>query len=853
MSEDTSTHRRSQAPGASEPIPCLDACVGTSDTRAVALGRWLCVAGAVLGGLALVGWIAGVTFLTSIVPGLPPMQPNTSVGLLLVGTAGALRYRQDAGRVRKAASIVASVLVLIIGAGTLVQYLFGTDLGIDELVIRSGEGQYPGRMSPLTALAFTFLGAAIIILDVRPTARARPSEWLILLAGLLGLVALTGMLLGATPLYQSSRRSVVGVAVPTGVGIVLVSLGLLLVRSNAGFMRVATSHGPGGILLRRLAIPTIVSPPLLAFLLTKLGTALGLGHISPLPIAVLVVVLAVTGFVLLAVTAAPLNQADAALRASEAKFSGIISIAPDAIISIDSDQRITIFNEGAQEIFGWAPEEAIGEPLDILIPERLREIHRQHVRDFAAEPDRAKTVGHRRPIVGLRKDGQEFPAEAAISKLPLHGAHVFTVVLRDVTERVRTEWEQRFLARFSASLAASLDFDEAVASVARMCVHELADCCIVDLAGEGDATERRLVAHADPAWIAACHALQTIGAARPSIVQRVLESGQPLKADVGEGFLESICRTPEQLEAFRKLDPRSIMVVPMSTPHGTLGALALFSTQPSRRYDHRDLQFAVELARRASMAVEKAWLYETAQRAVRMRDEVLGIVAHDLRNPLSTIVIQSQLLEGCGPEPERRTQRPGERIHRAALRMERLIQDLLDVSRMESGLLTVQQERVQTVQAVADAAETQRSIAAAASLELRVDISRDIPDVLADRDRLQQVFENLIGNAIKFTDPGGSIVVGASHRDGTVLFWVADTGHGIAPDDVPCVFDRFWQLRKGERRGAGLGLPIAKGLVEAHGGRIWVESAVGRGSTFFFTIPAAPRVDQWQPAAAHGP
>ena len=105
---------------------------------------------------------------------------------------------------------------------------------------------------------------------------------------------------------------------------------------------------------------------------------------------------------------------------------------------------------------------------------------------------------------------------------------------------------------------------------------------------------------------------------------------------------------------------------------------------------------------------------------------------------------------------------------------------------------------------------------------------------------LLQVFENLIGNALKFTHPGGRITVGAAPRAGETLFWVADTGSGIASEDVVHVFDRFWQSRKADRRGAGLGLSIVKGIVEAHGGRIWVESLIGRGSTFFFTIPAAP-------------
>ena len=120
-----------------------------------------------------------------------------------------------------------------------------------------------------------------------------------------------------------------------------------------------------------------------------------------------------------------------------------------------------------------------------------------------------------------------------------------------------------------------------------------------------------------------------------------------------------------------------------------------------------------------------------------------------------------------------------------------------------------------------------------------------LPEVWGEHDRLLQVFENLIGNAIKFSTAGGLITVGAASRDQEVLFWVADTGPGIAPGSLPHVFDRFWQATKGDRRGAGLGLPIAKGIVEAHGGHLWVESTLGRGSIFFFSLPTArPRTDQ---------
>jgi signal transduction histidine kinase len=176
--------------------------------------------------------------------------------------------------------------------------------------------------------------------------------------------------------------------------------------------------------------------------------------------------------------------------------------------------------------------------------------------------------------------------------------------------------------------------------------------------------------------------------------------------------------------------------------------------------------------------------------------------------------------------------------------MNRLIQDLLDVARLEAGRLSIEQARVPAERVVSESVEAQKLLASSASIELRLDVARDVPEVWGDLDRLLQVFENLIGNAVKFTQPGGRITVGAAPRDGDVLFWVADTGAGIAAEDLPHLFDRFRQAQKASRRGAGLGLSVVKGIVEAHGGRIWVESTPGRGSTFSFTVPTALRAEE---------
>ncbi len=545
-----------------------------------------------------------------------------------------------------------------------------------------------------------------------------------------------------------------------------------------------------------------------------------------------------------------------ALRLSEEKFSGIVSISADAIISIDEHQRITVFNDGAEKIFGFSKEEAVGAPLDILIPERFRGIHRQHVERFAAGREVARRMGERgADIVGLRKSGEEFPADAAISKLEVGGKRVLTVALRDITQQRRTENEQRFLAEIGAVLASTLDYEETPKNLATLLTREMADFCIVETAEERERVHRLIVAHRDSGKAMVAHRLQMmeLDRRRPHLGSSVFETNQPLLLrEVTPEYLESIAQNEEHRQALRELSPTSVLALPLMTHRRLVGAMILVSTTAARRYSEQDLPLAEKVAVRAALAVENARLYRIAQRAIQARDEVLGVVAHDLRNPLGTILMQAALFRRGG-EPGRRARNPAEVIERAATRMNRLIQDLLDVTLIEAGSLSVERGRVSAGLLVSDSIEAQMTTASQSSLELLVEVPPDLPEVWADRDQLLRVFENLIGNAVKFSQPGGRITVGAAPRDSEVLFWVADTGAGIAAEDLPHLFERFWQARKGDRRGAGLGLTIVKGIVEAHGGRIWVESTPGRGSTFYFTIPAVFPKEAWRhEPAPHG-
>jgi signal transduction histidine kinase len=260
---------------------------------------------------------------------------------------------------------------------------------------------------------------------------------------------------------------------------------------------------------------------------------------------------------------------------------------------------------------------------------------------------------------------------------------------------------------------------------------------------------------------------------------------------------------------------------------------------------------AQEVAQQAALAIDNARLYQAATRAIRERDDVLGMVAHDLRNPLGAILMSARLVRRREGEAAPGSRSPADAIERAVFRMDRLIEDLLDIARLEAGRLSIEPGRIPAARVVFEALDAQRAQAASASCTLHAELGPDLLDLWADRDRLLQILENLIGNALKFTDPGGEVAVGARPRDGEVLFWVRDTGYGMSPDEVAHLFDRFWQARKSDRRGAGLGLPIVKGLVEAHGGHIWVESTPGRGTTVFFTVPEARGVEARPSDTAH--
>lgn len=936
-------------------------------------------------GLDLIGWSLGLMSLLRVVP-MPSagiMMPNTAVGFLLSAAALGLLHKQEASTWRRRIGHALAAAVALWGGLILTECLLGVDLGIDLLffreTVRDIVPQFPGRPAPVTALCFCLTGLALLFLDAETGQGRRPAQFLALIMGGFASLALLGYVYLEEGLFRAGRvisffPPFTPIAVHTAFTFLMLSLGLLCARPDRGLMRLVTGADAGSFMARRL-LPAAIIVPTVAGGLRLLGQKLGLYGTTG---GVAIFVVTITAFLLIVIAwnAAALQRLDVRRREieqgyllSDERLSGIISTAADAIISVDEHQRITLFNEGAESIFGYSADEILGQPLDILVPARLRAIHHQHVQNFAEVPQVARRMGERRSILGLRKNGEEFPAEASISKVEVGGTKLFTVILQDrteskraeealreseerfrsayeyaaigkalvgldgrflnvnrslceivgysekelltktfqditysadlevdlanvrrllqgainsyqlekryihkdghlvtslltvslvrdsrgeplyfisqiqdISERKRLEHDWRFLADTGLQLAGSLDPQATLAVVARLVVPALADWCVIQLLDEAGKVLAVESAAASAEKEGTLKTMVTTSCHDPTghghIIARVLRTGEPmLLPELPQAALEAAADDERHLELLRQLKPLSGMVVPLLARGHTLGAIILGTSESGRRYDARSLMLAEELARRAALAIDNASLYRSSQQATKMRDEVLRIVAHDLRAPLQVISLSARTLL-MRLQKERPTDvKSLETIQRAVARANRLIQDLLDVARMQAGRISVERRPEALAPLLREVIELHHALAEAKSLQLTVSVPEGSPFLLADRDRLLQIFSNLLGNALKFTPEGGRIALRAEQAGDMMRFAVSDTGPGIPAENLPHLFDPFWQVREAKKEGAGLGLAIVKGLVEAHGGQIWVESKPGVGSTFFFTLP----------------
>lgn len=427
-------------------------------------------------------------------------------------------------------------------------------------------------------------------------------------------------------------------------------------------------------------------------------------------------------------------------------------------------------------------------------------------------------------------------------------------------QRARAEAEaarerSAFLSEASRLLNSSLDYQSRFTNILRLIVPRLADYAIFYRLEPDETLKQVAMAHVDPRkepLLTELQARYQVDRANPeSVVARVIDSQKPVLASKASLQDAQRITSDERLIAiYRELNPQSYMMLPLISRDTVLGTLLLASAESERHYNSDDLIFATEVARRSALAIDNARLYQEAQDAIRIRDTFLSVAAHELKNPLTSLLGQAQLLRKRLAAEEilsDRNQRSIDVIVSQSIRLTQMVNAMLDISRLEHGQLTIEQ-------ASCDICALARQVVD----ELQPTITRhsliynglsEPVIVNGDALRLEQVLQNLIDNAVKYSPDGGVIEVRVERGAQWGCIIVADQGVGISAEELPRLFQRFYRVGNADSQhviGMGVGLYVVQEIARLHGGLIEVASREGQGSTFTVKLPLAE-----SPPSAH--
>ena len=533
------------------------------------------------------------------------------------------------------------------------------------------------------------------------------------------------------------------------------------------------------------------------------------------------------------------TRAEEQIRQSQQELSDFFDNATVGLHWVGAEGTVLRVNQAELDMLGYARDEVVGRAIS----------------DFHADQEVICDILNR---LQSGEQPQEYPArlrrkDGAILEVLIDSSVRWTngtfahtrCFTRDVTARNRAERTSRFLADASATLAALVDFESTLQKVASLAVPYFADWATIDLA-EADGTLRRVaVAHIDPAKVQLAHELHRRFPADPQAPQgawHILRTSKSeLIPEISETILSDSVKDEELLDILRELGLQSYMGVPLKARDATIGVITFIAAESGHRYDAADLAVAEDLASRAAIAIENSQLYRELKDADARKDEFLATLAHELRNPLAPIRNALHIIRLAGSDAEAIEESRGI-MERQLSQMVRLVDDLLDVSRITRNKLELRKQRVELSAVIASAVETSTPLIEQAGHALSVDLPTEPILLDADPTRLSQVFSNLLNNSAKYTDSGGKISVTGEYADeGHVVVKVRDNGLGIPADVLPRVFEMFSQAHRDHERaqgGLGIGLTLVRRLIEMHGGAVEAYSdGPGLGSEFAVRLP----------------
>lgn len=540
---------------------------------------------------------------------------------------------------------------------------------------------------------------------------------------------------------------------------------------------------------------------------------------------------------LVASQTAETQHAEELLRTTNAHLATIFESITDAFYAIDRRWQFIYVNQRAEQLLQKNQTELLGRSLWDVYP-NLEETEFYHRCHTVIETQIPMQFEEFCVTLNLWLSVHLYPSRLGLS-----------VYFQDITQRKQMEEERHhlltFLAEASAVLASSLDYETTLTSVAQLVVPFLADFCLIHRLDSHGQLHQVTAVHHDPQKQRLVDELATYYPTflqQPhSIAAQALRTREPLLVAT---FSESIARTITQdarmLELYRELAPQSAMLVPLVARGQSLGAITLMTAEPDRCYNNADLSLAIDLGRRAAMAIDNAELYQKAQESNRLKDEFLSTLSHELRTPLNAILGWATILLTHTPTEQAKRQAI-ETIERKARSLVQLIYDLLDMARIVTGTFRLAPTWVDVTLIVAEAMASLQLAIEAKSIQVSVHADSALEPIWGDRKYLRQIIWNLLSNAVKFTAANGQVEVHLTRRETVTQIQVCDTGRGIAPEFLPYVFDRFRQADSSMRRqhgGLGLGLALVYYLVELHGGTIEASSAgEGMGAAFTVSLP----------------
>jgi PAS domain S-box-containing protein len=805
----------------------------------------------------------------------PPMRVNTAVSLFFAAFCLMLgimkHYRPNWGILNPLSTILACI-PFFIGWATVLEYGLAIGTGLDQLFYQdTGPAAFPGRPAFETAFNFILLGTALLLMNRPSNATRRLVRFLALGVLFLPLFILVSSFFGATQTYSIFRSGEIaqGIAINTAVSFLFLSFAIYFKEPQEGTARLFIQDTIGGMIARR-HLTALVLMPFGIVLLSRLDFIFAGGDPSmALVFSSLCMFTALVAFNWF--TATQLDRIDRQrqvneerIKASERLLSGVLDAVPVGIWITDEKGTITRGNPAGIEV--WRGERYVG--IEHYGEYKgwwahSGELIGAHDWALARALEKGETSVDETIQIQCFDGSRKYMLNSAMPLRDEQQNIVGAIVTNyDISRRYRLEKHQALVAHAGEELISSRDLESTFQNVAKLMTEGLCDYSMIHIL-DHDHGALKLVAR---------HSIDLPQAKRfNSLVDRyapnprsdiglfgILEKRRSiLISEISEDMRKSLAQD-EKHEAALKEILFGYILVPMVIENKSVGILSFLACDPSRRYDDIDLSAAEELGRLSALAIENASYAEKLRQAVQIREDVVAIVSHDLRNPLAVIqqsceLITRQLIRLQAPE---QTMKLAHLAKAACNRMHELISDLLDLSHLESGQFVLHCESVDSVPFVRETVELLQPLATQKGLMLQLHAPFDLPPMYVDRTRVTQILNNLIGNAIKHTAAGGSIDVHTRLRDdGWIEFLISDTGCGIKSEYLPLLFERYWKPSE-SKGGFGLGLYVVHGIIAAHGGSIHVTSEENKGTSFTFTIPsvlvaAAPKAGTLPDAALH--